>query len=82
MGIPSVTTVYNGAAEILAVSGAGIVVSSPKDTKAIVAAMEELADPRRRAARREACLAVADRLGVERHVDELMNVYAEITARP
>ena len=41
LGIPSITTAYNGAAEILS-GGAGITVSSPKDTKAILAAFDEL----------------------------------------
>jgi len=57
-GIPSITTVYNGASEILG-DGAGIVVGSPKDRRAIAAAMEDLADPRRRAMRVQACLDVA-----------------------
>ena len=81
MGIPSITTVYNGAAEILA-EGAGIVVASPKDTRAIMAALDELADPQRRASRSETCLGIADQLSMERHVDALLSVYAEATKRP
>jgi len=77
-GIPSITTVYNGAAEILAANGGAIVVSSPRDIAATAAAMAELADPRARAARSQACLAVADSLSMERHVDELLEVYEQV----
>ena len=79
-GIPSITTVYNGAAEILS-GGAGIVVSSPKDTRAIVRAMDALADRERRRACTEACLKVADTLSMDRHVDELLSAYREVAAR-
>ena len=79
-GLPSITTVYNGAAEVLA-AGAGIVVGSPKDLKAVVAAMEELADPRRRSLRADACRGLSDRLSMKRHVDELIAAYGEIPER-
>ena len=79
-GLPSITTVYNGAAEILS-DGAGIVVTSPKDTGAIVKAMDALADCRRRKACTEACLQVADTLSMDRHVDELLSAYQEVAAR-
>ena len=79
-GIPSITTAYNGAGETLA-GGAGIVVSSPRETAAVVEALADLADPARRAERSRACLALADRLGMDRHVDELLEVYAQITGK-
>jgi len=76
-GIPSITTAYNGAAEVLA-DGAGIIVESPRDRRAIVAAFEELTDPQRREARAEACRRVADRLSMDRHVEELLEAYEEV----
>ncbi len=79
-GIPSITTVYNGAAEILS-GGAGIVVSSPKDTLAIVRAMDALADGPRRKACGDTCRQVADTLSMDRHVDELLEAYQEVAAR-
>jgi len=79
-GIPSVTTTYNGAAEALS-EGAGLVVSSPKDTRAVVAALDDLADPDRRARRVEACQRLAARLSVSRHVEELLAVYREVAQR-
>jgi len=74
LGIPSITTVYNGASEILT-GGAGIVVGSPEDTRAVVAALDELADPQRRAARAQVCRATADELSMERHVERLLEAY-------
>jgi len=79
-GVPAITTVYNGAAEAMA-DGGGIVVASPTDVDAVAAAMGELADPANRAKRSNACLAAAERLGMDRHVDELLEVYGEVVAQ-
>lgn len=74
--LPSITTVFNGAAEILA-GGAGIVVDSPKDIAGVVAAMAELAAPDKRAARVAACVKISDSLGIDRHIDELEATYSK-----
>ncbi|KPK85701.1 MAG: hypothetical protein AMJ81_03065 [Phycisphaerae bacterium SM23_33] len=76
-GIPSITTVYNGAAEVLGYGG-GMVVESPRAVRAVAAAMDELADRRRRAVRAEACRQAAGKLSTQRHVDELLAAYAEV----
>jgi len=78
-GIPAITTTFNGASEVLA-DGAGTVVASPRHTKEAAAAMAELMNSSARAARRQACGAIADSLSVDRHVDELLAVYADIKA--
>jgi len=78
--VPSITTVFNGAAEILA-RGAGLVVSSPDDIDAAARAMGDLADPDRRSAMRQACRDVADELSIGRHIDELLEVYTEVASR-
>ena len=78
--LPPLTTAFNGAADALS-GGAGIVVSSPDDMPAAVAALEELADPLRRRKRAEACAAVEGRLTLERHVDELLKLYEEVSAK-
>ena len=78
--LPSITTVYNGAAEVLA-AGGGIVVSSPLDTSAVAAAMDELTDPAARRARSERCLEAGQHLTIQRHVDELIAVYEEARQR-
>jgi len=78
--VPSITTVFNGAAEVLA-RGAGVVVSSPDDTNAAVKAMADLADPDRLAQRRQACRDVADELSMDRHVEQLLDAYREVAGK-
>ncbi|MGC9454126.1 MAG: glycosyltransferase family 4 protein [Phycisphaerae bacterium] len=75
-GIPSITTVYNGAAEVLS-AGGGVVVASPRDIDGVVHAMAELADSESRRRHADACRRVAGELSITRHVDELLEVYAE-----
>jgi UDP-glucose:(heptosyl)LPS alpha-1,3-glucosyltransferase len=77
LGIPSITTVYNGASEVIS-AGAGLVVSSPTDKRAIVAGLDELSDPERRDRRRAACLALTESVSTDHHVDELLKVYSEV----
>jgi UDP-glucose:(heptosyl)LPS alpha-1,3-glucosyltransferase len=79
-GIPSITTAYNGAVEALD-PGAVIVVRSPRDIEGVVGALEELADPPRREARVATCQRLADRLSLERHVDGLLALYADLARR-
>jgi UDP-glucose:(heptosyl)LPS alpha-1,3-glucosyltransferase len=79
-GIPSITTAFNGAAEVLR-GGAGLVVPSPRSRSAIVAAMEELADPVRRMPFTAACRQVADGLSMSRHVEELLEAYGRVIRR-
>ncbi|NIA06584.1 MAG: glycosyltransferase, partial [Actinobacteria bacterium] len=67
-GIPSITTVYNGASEIL--DEGGIVVNSPTDCRAVVAAMDSLCDAGRRGELSQNCLQIVEKLSMERHVDE------------
>jgi UDP-glucose:(heptosyl)LPS alpha-1,3-glucosyltransferase len=78
--IPSITTAFNGASEVLR-RGAGLVVPSPRSQAEIVAAMEELADSARRPPFVAACRQAADGLSMSRHVDELLQAYARITDR-
>jgi len=79
-GVPSVTTVYNGAAEALA-RGAGIVVSSPRDAEAVGHALTDLADIARRRPRAQACRDAAESLGMDRHVEQLLDAYREVIDR-
>ncbi len=77
MGLPAITTVYNGAAEILS-RGAGIVVGAANDTDAVVKALEELSDPQQLAARRDTCQAAAGQVSLTRHVEGLLAAYREV----
>ena len=76
-GVPSITTRYNGASELLA-EGAGLVVDSPRSRHQAAAAMAELAEPRRRSVFAAACRPLAGRVDMARHVEALLAVYEEI----
>jgi UDP-glucose:(heptosyl)LPS alpha-1,3-glucosyltransferase len=76
-GIPSITTTYNGAAEILT-NGAGIVVERPDDDRSIVAGMTELSDPQKRLARSRIAAEISDDLSMVRHAERLIVIYREI----
>jgi UDP-glucose:(heptosyl)LPS alpha-1,3-glucosyltransferase len=77
LGVPSITSAFNGAAEVLR-DGAGLVVDSPSNTPAVVEAMQAMADPARREAMHQACRHVGDRLSTEAHVAGLWSVYERI----
>ncbi len=76
-GLPSLTTRFNGAAELLA-HGAGVVLESPADRAGIVAAMEKLSDPDKRREITAACRDASEFASNRRQVDELEKVYTEI----
>jgi glycosyltransferase involved in cell wall biosynthesis len=76
-GLPSITTVCNGAAEALS-SGAGLVVESPDDTDAVIAAMAEMTDAQARQKRSLACRQCASDLSMRRHVAELIGIYEQL----
>lgn len=78
--IPSITTTYNGAAEILT-GGAGVVVESPNDDRSILAAMTELSDPQKRIARSGLAEKIAPNLSMARHTEGLLEIYNEIMER-
>ncbi len=77
LGIPSLTTTLNGAAEVLA-DGAGIVVQTPDDFRGILAGLDDLAEPANRQRRSECCRELSDTLSMGRHVEDLLAVYCEI----
>jgi glycosyltransferase involved in cell wall biosynthesis len=75
LGIPSITTRFNGAAEAFA-DGGCVVVESPLDTDEIVGAYTVLADPGLRQKYSRACIDLGDYLSAERHVKELLDAYS------
>ncbi|MFW6132634.1 MAG: glycosyltransferase family 4 protein [Planctomycetota bacterium] len=90
-GIPSITTAYNGAAEVLTEGAAspradpsscdgaaGIVVDSPRDVRAAAEAMAELSEPDERARYARAGLSAAPTLSMQRYIDELLGIYERL----
>ncbi|MFP4104795.1 MAG: glycosyltransferase family 4 protein [Phycisphaerae bacterium] len=78
-GIPSITTVCNGASEIL--HGAGCVVQSPSRVDEVVNSMALLSDASLRAEWSEKLLTFSDELAMTRHVDQLEEAYKEVPGR-
>jgi len=77
LGIPSITTDFNGAAEALG-GGAGLVVATPADTRAVVNAMQKMIAPASLAGRGSAAAAHGKKLSIARHVGELVKIYSQI----
>jgi glycosyltransferase involved in cell wall biosynthesis len=75
MGLPSITTVQNGACEVIEEGRHGYVLGDPGDVEGIAAAMRNLLDPAVRVAQREACLALRPQLSYQRHLDQLESLY-------
>ncbi|MGB7158751.1 MAG: glycosyltransferase family 4 protein [Tepidisphaeraceae bacterium] len=75
MGLPVISTVFNGATEIMTDGVHGYVLKDPTDVDALADAMRKLLDPERRRAMSEACLALRPKLSYEHHLDELMKIY-------
>jgi UDP-glucose:(heptosyl)LPS alpha-1,3-glucosyltransferase len=76
MGLPVISTVFNGACEIMTDGTHGYVFREPKDVPALADAMNKMVDPARRAAMRAAALALRPRLSYETHLDQLEKIYA------
>jgi UDP-glucose:(heptosyl)LPS alpha-1,3-glucosyltransferase len=80
MGLPVISTVFNGACEIMESGRHGFVLSDPSDVEALAGAMRDLLEPSARPGMSEACLALRPRLAYGHHVDEVLRFYA--VARP
>jgi len=76
MGLPVISTVFNGACEIMENSKHGFVLEDPKDSDALANAMTQLLNPAARAAMREACLSLRPKLSFDSHLDRLLAIYA------
>ncbi len=77
-GVPSLTTRFSGAAGIFT-DGGCLVVDSPRHTDQIIDALNTLADPDERRRHGEACRRLDAYLTMDRHVEELMNIYSVVS---
>jgi len=78
MGLPVVSTAFNGACEIMTEGAHGFVLSDPADVNALANALRRLLDEAARKRMSAACLALRPRLAYERHLDELSRVYERV----
>jgi UDP-glucose:(heptosyl)LPS alpha-1,3-glucosyltransferase len=75
MGLPTVSTIFNGACEIMTEGRHGFVLDDPGDVTALAEALGRLADANTRAAMSQACVALRPALSFETHVDRLEEIY-------
>lgn len=76
MGVPVVSTVFNGACEIMRTGTHGFVLQDPGDVNALSESMRAMLEPERRRAMADACLQLRPALSYERHLDHLVRIYA------
>lgn len=75
MGLPVISTVFNGACEIMTEAKHGYILPDPADVDALTHAMSKLLDPQTRAAMHDACLSLRPALSFETHMDRLEEIY-------
>jgi UDP-glucose:(heptosyl)LPS alpha-1,3-glucosyltransferase len=80
MGVPVISTTFNGATEIMTDGVHGYVLKDATDVAGLAEAMRKMLDPERRRAMSAACLALRPRLSYEHHLDELMKIYDRVIA--
>lgn len=75
MGLPVVSTRFNGACEVMTEGTHGFVLPDPADVDALAGAMRRMLDDPARAAMSRACLRLRPTLAYGHHVDELLRIY-------
>ena len=75
MGVPVISTVFNGACEIMLNGVHGFVLPDPSDIDALAESLRAVMDDSRRNAMSAACLALRPRLAYERHLSDLLSIY-------
>lgn len=78
MGVPVVSTRFNGACEIMTDGQHGSVLPDPHDVDAVAAALRRLLDDTDRKESAAACLALRPALAYSRHLDELLAIYERV----
>jgi UDP-glucose:(heptosyl)LPS alpha-1,3-glucosyltransferase len=80
MGVPVISTRFNGACEIMTDGQHGFVLDDPSDVQSLADRMTRMLDPALRAHMSAACIALRPKLAYEHHLDTLMNIYQQAIA--
>jgi UDP-glucose:(heptosyl)LPS alpha-1,3-glucosyltransferase len=79
MGVPVISTVFNGACDIMADGVQGIVLDRPDNLDGLTAAYRQLCDPTVRQRMRDACLQLRPQLSQEHHLTWLNQIYSSVS---
>lgn len=79
VGLPCITTAFNGAAEAVTDGAEGFVIESPDAVGLWARRITELADPDLRRRMSERALQLRDRISMARHVAELDDIFHEVS---
>jgi UDP-glucose:(heptosyl)LPS alpha-1,3-glucosyltransferase len=77
MGLPVISTVFNGACEIMTHGRHGFILPDPEDASGLAESMKELLDNRTRQAMHENCLQLRPQLSFDHHIDRLLTIYRD-----
>jgi UDP-glucose:(heptosyl)LPS alpha-1,3-glucosyltransferase len=78
MGLPVISTRFNGACEIMTDATHGFVLPDPSNVAALADAMRKMLDSPRRQRMSAACLELRPKLSYENHLNRLLEIYAQI----
>lgn len=81
MGLPVISTRFNGACELMTDGLHGYVLSDPDDVAVLALAMQKMLDPQIRARMSAACLELRPMLSHEKHLDRLISIYQQVLGR-
>jgi len=79
MGVPVISTTFNGATEVMTQGEHGVILPDPLDVAALANALRSMTDNDVRHAMHHACLTLRPRLAYETHLDHLLAIYHPIT---
>jgi UDP-glucose:(heptosyl)LPS alpha-1,3-glucosyltransferase len=82
MGVPVISTVFNGACEIMQDGVHGFVLPDPSDVQRLAEAMRQMRSEETRARMSAACRGLRPVLAYEHHLEELMRIYQRRVSAP
>jgi UDP-glucose:(heptosyl)LPS alpha-1,3-glucosyltransferase len=78
MGVPVISTKFNGACEVMTDGVHGYVLADPLNVDALAHAMKKMMEPARLAAMSAACVDLRPALSYDRHLQTLTDIYRQI----
>ena len=80
MGLPVISTKFNGACQVMTEAIHGRVLPDPADIPALRSAIAEMLDDAKRRSMQEACLRLRPSLSYEEHLNRLCGIYQNVIA--